>query len=302
MRRTASRQDQPDDVDVEDSTDAGLLDVRYQVLVDRRSAADLTMLVSRIRIALRAGRPALGRRLPDPWDIDHDRSGVGQESNLVIVFYEVFLNQAAEGMQLTTADAVGRYFVVGVPSRHRETEETAFMVFRILTAHPTGENPFGWKGIAAGKITTHATIVRSQTLEARDLEVKVSDHVEARTNKGSIVLDLQYGRGIPERLTSEGSVRFATEPEHVRVYRSDGLVDVVKSVPAGIDRLERCVLRVILPELADIFDGLEQVVNITVQPWYVRQVYASSAGRTQRVGVGPQEITPRSSGTSAGGP
>jgi hypothetical protein len=43
-------------------------------------------------------------------------------------------------------------------------------------------------------------------------------------------------------------------------------------------------------------------VNITVQPWYVRQVYASSAGRTQRVGVGPQEITPRSSGTSAGGP
>jgi hypothetical protein len=45
MRRTASRQDQPDDVDVEDSTDAGLLDVRYQVLVDRRSAADLTMPV-----------------------------------------------------------------------------------------------------------------------------------------------------------------------------------------------------------------------------------------------------------------
>ena len=67
-------------------------------------------------------------------------------------------------------------------------------------------------------------------------------------------------------MVSEGRVRFAADPEHVRVYRADELVDVVKSVPAAINRLERFGLRVTLPELADIFDGSEQVLNVTVQP------------------------------------
>ena len=144
-----------------------------------------TMLLSRVRIALHAGQPALQRRLTDPWDIDPDSSDVGRGSNLAVVFYEIFLNQPAQGSQLTTADAVGRYFVLGIPSRHRRTEETAFMVFRILTAHPTGENPFGWKGVAAGKTTAHANIVRSQTLEASNLEAIVSERIEARTNEGA---------------------------------------------------------------------------------------------------------------------
>lgn len=230
-----------------------------------------TMLLSRVRIALRAGLPALQRRLPDPWDVH-----VSQGSNLAVLFYEIFLNQAAEGPQLTTADAVGRYFVLGIPSRNRRTEEAAFMVFRIFTAHPTGENPFGWKGVAAGKTTAHANIVRSETLEASNLEAMVSDRIEARTNEGVVALEFRYRRGVPERVASERRVRFTTEPELVRVYRADELVDVVKSAPAEIDRLERFGLRVTLPELADIFDGSEQVVNLMVQPWYLRQVYAPS--------------------------
>jgi len=95
-----------------------------------------TMLLRRVRIALRAGLPALQRRLPDAWDVHPDSREVSQGSNLALLFYEIFLNQTAQGPQLTTADAVGRYFVLGIPSRHRQTEETAFMVFRILTAHP----------------------------------------------------------------------------------------------------------------------------------------------------------------------
>src|SRR5262249_13915411 len=177
---------------------------------------------------------------------------------------------------LTSARAVGRYFVLGIPSRHRQTEETAFMVFHILTAHPTGENPFGWKGVAAGKTTVHANIVRSETLEASDLETTVSDRIEARLGQGVVALDFRYRRGVPERVASEGRVRFAADPEHVRVYGADELVDIVKSVPAAIDRLEQFGLSVTLPELADIFDGSEHVVNLTVQPWFLRQVYAPS--------------------------
>jgi len=235
-----------------------------------------TMLLNRVRIALRAGLPALQRRLPDAWQVHPDSREVSQGSNLAIVFYEIFLNQTAQGPQLTTADAVGRYFVLGIPSRHRQTDETAFMVFRILTAHPTGENPFGWKGVAAGKTTVHANIVRSATLEASDLEATISDRIEARLGQGVVALEFRYRRGVPERVASEGRVRFAAEPEHVRVYGSDELVEIVKSVPAAIDRLEQFSLSVTLPELADIFDGSEHVVNLTVQPWFLRQVYAPS--------------------------
>jgi hypothetical protein len=237
-----------------------------------------TMLLSRVRIALRVGLPALQRRLPDPWDVHPDSRHASKGANLAVLFYEIFLNQTAQGLQLTTTDALGRYFVLGIPSRHRRTEETAFMVFRIFTAHPTGENPFGWNRVAAGKTTVHANIVRSQTVEASNLETMVSDRIEAHLDKGVVALALRYRRGVPERVASEGRVRFAAESEHVRVYRADELVDVVKSVSAAIDRLEGFGLRVTLPELTDIFDGSKQVVNLTVQPWFLRRVYAPSAG------------------------
>ena len=232
------------------------------------------MLLRRVRVALRVGLPALQRRLPDPWDVYPDARDVSQGANLAILFYEIFLNQTAESLPLTAADARGRYFVLGIPSRHRRTEETAFMVFRIFTADPTGENPFGWKDVAAGKTTLHADIVRSETVEANNLETVVSDRIEGRLDQGVVALELQYRRGVPTRVASVGRVRFAAEPEHVRVYRADELVDVVKSVPAAIDRLGRFGLRVTLPELADLFDGSEQVVNVTVQPWFLRQVSA----------------------------
>lgn len=232
------------------------------------------MLLSRVRIALRVSLPALQRRLPDPWDVHPDSRAASQGANLAVLFYEIFLNQTAQGLQLITADALGRYFVLGIPSRHRRTEETAFMVFRILTAHPTGENPFGWKGVAAGNITVHANIVRSQTVEASNLEAMVSDRIEAHLDQGVVALGLRYRREVPKRVASEGRVRFTTESEQVRVYHADELVDVVKSVPAAIDRLESFSFRVTLPELADIFDGSEQVVNVTVQPWFLRRVHA----------------------------
>jgi len=144
------------------------------------------MLLRRVRIGLRAGLPALQSRLPDAWEVHPDSRHVSQGSNLAVLFYEIFLNRTAQGPQLGTEDAVGRYFVFGIPSRHRKTDDTAFMVFRILTAHPTGENPFGWNGVAAGKTTAHANIIRSETLEASDLKATVSDRIEARLGRGVV--------------------------------------------------------------------------------------------------------------------
>jgi hypothetical protein len=52
-----------------------------------------TMLLSRVRIALRAGLPALQRRLPDAWEVHPDSREVSHGSNLTVVFYEIFLSR-----------------------------------------------------------------------------------------------------------------------------------------------------------------------------------------------------------------
>jgi hypothetical protein len=53
-----------------------------------------TMHLSRIRMALRGGLPALQSRLPDAWEILPDSSDIGKGSNLAVLFYEVFLNRS----------------------------------------------------------------------------------------------------------------------------------------------------------------------------------------------------------------
>jgi len=58
--------------------------------------------------------------------------------------------------------------------------------------------------------------------------------------------------------------------------RSDGKVYCAprnKSVPAGVDRVQGYEFRTTVSELAKLFDGSEQLVSISVLPWYVRQVF-----------------------------
>jgi hypothetical protein len=53
----------------------------------------------------------------------------------------------------------------------------------------------------------------------------------------------------------------------------DTATDIVKSISAGIDRVQNYQLRVAVPELKKLFDGTEQLVAIGVIPLYVRQIF-----------------------------
>jgi hypothetical protein len=57
------------------------------------------------------------------------------------------------------------------------------------------------------------------------------------------------------------------------MYRYDQVMDVVKSIPEGIDRVQSYQLRVTMSELRDLFDGSEQLVGIAIIPWYARQTF-----------------------------
>ncbi len=83
---------------------------------------------------------------------------------------------------------------------------------------------------------------------------------------------MEYQRAVPSRAKQELKPRSAVIPTFYRIYRVEQLIDLVKSIPAGVDRVQNFQFRVTMPELRKLFDGSEQVVGILVIPWSVRQL------------------------------
>ena len=90
---------------------------------------------------------------------------------------------------------------------------------------------------------------------------------------GILEFRMDYQRAVPNRTKREFKSRGPGEPDFFRIYRDDYAVDTVKSIPAGIDRVQNYQLRVTMSELRKMLDGSEQLVGISVNPCRVRQVF-----------------------------
>lgn len=216
-----------------------------------------------LRFAVNAA--ALQSRLPAPWQVSTMTGGPAAGANLSVLFIDALLNQDAAGQ--AAPDATSRYVGFAMPARHAETGEEAGFNFRILTAHPQA---------IPGKYKTSrlGAIVREHYVKGADLEATVTERFRFRDPAGgSVELQLQYRRRVPVRVATEGPVRSVADPTVLRIYRVDSLVDVVKSVPTGTDRVLSYQLRMTLPEFADLFDGTERLIAISIVPWYHRRVF-----------------------------
>ena len=122
---------------------------------------------------------------------------------------------------------------------------------------------------------SHAIIRREQTLKWGRIEAGAGeDFWEARNTRGGIIeLKIQYQLALPSRAKSEQKIYSAAEPNFFRIYRVDMGTSIIKSVSAGIDRVQSYQLRVAVPELSKILDGTEQLVGIAAIPLYVRQIF-----------------------------
>ncbi len=72
---------------------------------------------------------------------------------------------------------------------------------------------------------------------------------------------------------TEFKVRSSDDPDFLRIYHDDYSSDLVKSIPAGIDRVQNYKFRTTIPELHKMFDGSEQLIAIMVNPCRVRKVF-----------------------------
>jgi len=222
---------------------------------------------NRIIVALRVGQAELQSWLPAPWQVNPIAKGPLKEANLYLSFVDRLLDQDAQGKP--AAGGTCRVVALAAPAKHAQTGKSALFVIRVFAPHEDINlyNPY--------KNSVRATIRREYTFKGADLEPgTVSDLWELRDSAGGMLqFRIEYQRAVPSRAKPEIKPRSAVEPTFFRIYRIDQGSDLIKSIPAGIDRVQSYQLHVTMSELRKMFDGSEKVVGILAIPWYVRKLF-----------------------------
>jgi hypothetical protein len=221
---------------------------------------------NRTIVALRVGQAELQSWLPAPWQVNPIAKGPLKEANLMILFGDRLLDQDAQGKP--TAGETYRYVVLVSLAKHPQTGKSAMFIIRIYIPYdPELSNPF--------KNAVRATIRREYTFKGADLSPgTVSDLWELRHSAGGMLeFRIEYQRAVPRRVKEELRPHSSVEPDFFQIFRVDQGSDLIKSIPAGINRVQSYRLHVTVSELRKMFDGTEKIVGIVVVPWYVRKTF-----------------------------
>jgi hypothetical protein len=220
---------------------------------------------TRVVISLVVKPEAAQQWLTGPWQVNPVASGPSQGANTSLVFVDQHLVVDPDGKP--AGSGINRILALVVPGKHSGTGETASVVARLFSADPSYV-PSPYKNAVPGQIRRERAVRESNTEPASGRELwTVRDSAG-----GTVELSFDYIGALPVRSKSESKVYSAVEPAFFRIYRVEQGADVVKSVPANIDRVQNFKLTVGIQELKKTFDGSEKVVSVTMIPWYLRQV------------------------------
>jgi len=221
---------------------------------------------TRLTVALRVGQAELQKLVPPPWQVMAIPEGPMKDANFFVVFIDMFLVQDAQGKP--DMGGIARAVPLAASVKNTQSGEVAAMVVGGFMANISSV-PGPYKNYVG------ATIRREQTHKGANLEAGVGeDFWEVRdTRGGTIELRVQYKGALPIRAKSEQKIYSAAEPTFFRIYRMETATDLLKSIPAGINRVQNYQLRVAMPELKNLFDGSEQLVGIVANPLFVRQIF-----------------------------
>ena len=221
---------------------------------------------TRLTVALRVGQAELQKLVPPPWQVMGVPGGPLKDANFFVVFIDSFLVQDPQGKP--DKGGIIRGVPLAVPAKNTQTGEMATMVVGGFMADLSSV-PGPYKNFVG------ATIRKEQTYKGANLEAGVGeDFWEVRDTRGGVIeLRVQYHRALPVRAKAEQKIYSAAEPTFFRIYRTETATDLLKSIPAGINRVQNYQLRVAVPELKNLFDGSEQLVGIAANPLFVRQIF-----------------------------
>ena len=218
-------------------------------------------LFFRIYVAFSVDQKAAQTWLPAPWKAVSLPKGPFKGANLYILFDDKFIVLDGKGKP----HKGGTYCLAALIGfgKNQQTGEFAVFVTRIYWPY---DDPSDYKN------GVKATVFRGATLQGADLGGRVSEVWTVRDSAGGIMeFQMDYKRALPKRKKHEFKVRSSVDPNILFNYKDVSATDVVKSIPAGIDRVKNYKFRVTMSELSEMFDGSEQLVGILVNPSRVRQ-------------------------------
>jgi hypothetical protein len=140
------------------------------------------------------------------------------------------------------------------------------MLFRIYSSSAGGvPGPYG--------VSVHAPANMERKVRIDPAGIgTVEESWEFKSQDGdSIQLQIQYARGASTPDKAETKFYSAAKPEFYCIYRSEQSTDVVRS-PAA-DRVQKVLFKAFGPTLSPLFDGSEQLIGVTSDPWYTRQTF-----------------------------
>jgi hypothetical protein len=229
---------------------------------------------ARTMLALHANAEALQRRLPPGWQLapyagDDIRGTSLRDANVLIPFHEVFAVRTRDGMVHGLPQV--SYIAFVSQARNDERGELGHVHWFTYTEDPDAVPGKYRDGVLAA-------ITRSQTFtKERRGETQVRETFSAVADNGELHLSLDYAPGGDWLLwTTAEEPNLPLYAAHdlgiMRVYQEAQVLNVVRSVPLGIDRVSEISLQV-RGELSDVFDGNERVIGVVIQRPYMRQVY-----------------------------
>jgi hypothetical protein len=218
----------------------------------------------RITVALQVDQDAVQSWMPGGWQVAPFSKGPFVGANLFVVFVDRLLQTDSEGAP--SGGGAFRVVALVAQGRHMDTDASELFVLRIYGPHE-GKGPY--------MNSVQAAVQRDAIVEGSGLGAGAgSETWQVRlAGGGELTLQVDYQREIPTPESREVRPHSAVDPSFFRIYRVNQIVDVVQSGPAGIDRAPNHKLSVSIPELAEMFDGAEQIVGISVSPSYARQTF-----------------------------
>ena len=218
---------------------------------------------ARTTLAFKMPNATAQKLLPEGWLLSPHKDGPAKDANLIVTFMDWLVVQDQDGKPAPTYRNVG----LTVPAKQTGTEATVSMVIAGLSS-PGGYAP----GPYGNFVAATASLAKTSRVDP-DGHARAEEAWEFEGESGdSIRLQLQFVRGIADKVSVKSKVHSAVKPEFYRIYRTEQAVDVVRSVPRGTDRIQKYAFKGSGPRLSPLFDGSEQLINVTSLPWVSRRV------------------------------
>ena len=222
-------------------------------------------LFHRIIVAFSVDQKAAQAWLPAPWKVVSTPRGPFKGTNLLILFDDRFIMQDAEGKPFLGGGESFCLVALASLGKNEKSGEIRMFVTRVYWSY---DDPSVFKNAVKATVSREATIKAS-------ISGAGSEAWKVRGGAGGILeFRMDYQRGIPSRTKREHKAYSSVDPNILVLFRDDYAGDVVKSIPAGIDKVKNYEFKVTKSsELGEMFDGSEQLVGIAVNLSRVRQKF-----------------------------